>query len=107
MSKIEQAKMPVDVLYNTSNWKLVRERDGLTHYAQKASWIEWDELGRGKEGHDEPAIGRSLLLDPHRLSYTWLTTSVTEIIEQKEKYIKFRTSNSVYELFTLAGTNHK
>jgi hypothetical protein len=33
------------------------------------------------------------------MNYTWMTTIVTEIIEQREDYIKFRTSNSVYELF--------
>jgi hypothetical protein len=106
MSKIKQISIPLDdaldvILDNTSNWKLVRERDGLTHYAHKISWIEWGKLDNAIKGHDEPAIGRSLILDPHRLSYTWLTTSVAEIIEQKEKYIKFKTSNSVYELFKL------
>jgi hypothetical protein len=54
-----------------------------------------------KEKHDEPAIGRSCMLDPHRISFTWLTTSVTEIIEQRDNYIKFNTLNSVYELFRI------
>lgn len=101
MSKIEQTKIPADIVYRTSNWKLVRERDGLTQYAHKAIWIEWDEFGNSNEGHDDPAIGRSLILDSHRLSYTWLTTSVVEIIEQNENYTKFNTKNSVYELWKL------
>jgi hypothetical protein len=85
------------------NWKLVREHDGLTHYGSKFSWIEWDEDGRFKKKYDEIAIGRSLMLDPHRMSYTWLTTSITEILASTpdSSYIKFKTKNSAYELFKL------
>lgn len=101
MSKIKQVKIPIDIVDNTSNWKLVRERDGLTHYAHKISWVGWDEGGNYREGYNEPAIDRSLILDPHVLNYSWLTTTITEIIEQKEKYIKFKTLNSIYELFKL------
>jgi hypothetical protein len=83
------------------NWKLVRERDGLTNYGSRIGWIEWNEDSRFKEKHEGPAIGRSLMLDPHRMSYTWLTTIVTEIIEESPDYIKFKTSNSIYELHKL------
>jgi len=83
------------------NYKLVRERDGLTHYAREIGWIEFKEDDTFKEKHDEPAIGRSLILDPHRFSFTWLTTNVTEIVEQREDYIKFKTRNSNYELWKL------
>ena len=84
-----------------AKYKLVRERDGLTHYGREMGWIEWGEDSRFKEKYDEPAIGRSCILDPHRISFTWLTTSITEIVEQKEDYIKFNTRNSVYELWKL------
>lgn len=80
-------------------YKLVRESDGLTKYGREMGWIEWGDDSRFKEKHNEPAIGRSFILDPHRISYTWLTTSVTEIVEQRDDYIKFNTHNSVYELF--------
>ena len=83
------------------NYKLVRERDGLTHHARQIGWIEFKEDSTFKEKHDEPAIGRSLILDPHRFSFTWLTTSVTEIVEQRDDYIKFKTRNSNYELWKL------
>jgi len=83
------------------NWKLVRERDGLTNYGSRIGWIEWNEDSRFKEKHEGPAIGRSLMLDTHRMSYTWLTTIVTEIIEESPDYIKFKTSNSIYELHKL------
>ena len=82
-------------------YKLVRERDGLTHHAREIGWIEWNENGTFKEQFDDVAVGRSLILDPQRLSYTWLTTTVTEIIEQQDDYIKFNTNNSVYELFRI------
>ena len=84
-----------------AKYKLVRERDGLTHYGREMGWIEWGEDSRFKEKHDEPAIGRSCILDPHRISFTCLTTSITEIVQQKEDYIKFNTKNSVYELWKL------
>ncbi len=83
------------------NWKLVRERDGLTHYSSKFRWIEWNEDRRFRADHEDVAIGRSLMLDPHRMSYTWLTTVVTEIIEDRPDYIKFKTTNSTYELYRL------
>lgn len=84
-----------------ARYKLVRERDGLTHYGREMGWIEWGEDSRFKQKHDEPTVGRSCILDPHRISFTWLTTQVTEIVEQKEDYIKFNTRNSVYELWKL------
>ena len=90
---------------NNMKYKLVRERDGLTHHAHEMGWIEWNDNGTFKEKHNEPAIGRSCMLDPHRISFTWLTTSVTEIIEQRDNYIKFNTLNSVYELFILNKQN--
>jgi hypothetical protein len=98
MSKIEQVKINLN-LEEIFRYKLVRERDGLSNVGHKAGWIEWSEDGKFKELHDEPAVGRSLILDPQRMSYTWLTTTVTEILEQKENYIKFATTNSIYELW--------
>jgi hypothetical protein len=81
-----------------SKYTLKRLNDGLTNVGSKIGWIEWNDNGTGKNIHDEPAIGRSLILDPLHISYTWLTTTLTEIIEQKEGYIKFATKNSIYEL---------
>jgi hypothetical protein len=83
------------------NWKLVRERDGLTKHSVDVMWLEWNEEGRFKEKHTEPAVGRSLLMSPFNEFFTWQTTSVTEIMEQREDYIKFKTGNSTYELFKL------
>jgi hypothetical protein len=82
----------------TLKYTLKRLNDGLTNVGSAIGWIEWSDEGRGKEMHDEPAISRSLMLDPHVFNYTWLTTSITEIVEQREGYIKFATENSIYEL---------
>ena len=97
----EMGKLFMEDLFAQSPYKLVRERDGLTHYGREMGWIEFNEDSTFKEKHDEPAIGRSLMLDPHRFSFTWLTTNVTEIVEQRDDYIKFKTRNSNYELWKL------
>ena len=83
------------------NWKLVRERDGLTKKSKEVMWIEFNDEGRFKSKHDEPAIGRSLIMSPFNQYFTWQTTTVTEIVEQRDDYIKFKTENSNYELFKL------
>jgi hypothetical protein len=89
------------VIENDFNWKLVRERDGLINQSKEIKWLEWNDDGRFKAEHDKPAIGYSLIMSPFNQFFTWQTTVVTEIIEQKEDYIKFNTKNSVYELFKL------
>ena len=83
------------------NWKLVRERDGLTKQSKEVIWIEFNDEGRFKSKHDEPAIGRSLIMSPFNDYFTWQTTLVTEIVEQRDDYIKFKTQNSNYELWKL------
>ncbi len=81
-------------------YKLVRESDGLTKYAGKIEWIEWcDEYGTGKASHDEPKVGYSLIIDRSIMTWKWLTTPITRILDNQEKYIKFKTENSIYELF--------
>ena len=116
MSKIKQDKIPMvlteenvlkaaieqGTIENEFNWKLVRERDSLTNKSKEVIWIEWDEKGHFKSNHPEPAIGRSLLMSPFNQFYTWQTTVITEIVEQKEDYIKFKTENSIYELFKIS-----
>lgn len=82
-------------------WKLVREHDNLTKESEDVLWLEWNEDGTFKEKHDKPAVGRSLLMSPFNDFYTWQTTTITEIVEHREDYIKFKTKNSNYELFKL------
>ena len=82
-------------------YKLVRERDQLTKTSLGVKWLEFGEDGRYKADYPEVAVGRSLLMSPFGPSFTWQTTLVTEIVEQREDYIKFNTENSSYELFVL------
>mgnify|MGYP003339679201 FL=1 len=83
------------------NWKLVREHDGLTNQSKEVMWLEWNEEGRFKAKHDKPAIGYSLIMSPFNQFFTWQTTSVTEIVEERDDYVKFHTRNSTYELFRI------
>ena len=80
-------------------YKLVREHDGLVKTGNVAYWVEWDENSRGKKPHQEPAIGYSFVLDFMYGDYIWLTTQVEEILSRQDNYIKFKTKNSIYELF--------
>jgi hypothetical protein len=89
------------VIENEFNWKLVRERDGLTKQSKEVMWLEFNDEGRFKSKHDEPAVGRSLMMSPFTFSFTWQTTPITEIVEEREDYIKFKTQNSNYELWKL------
>lgn len=83
-------------------YQLERERDRLTKQGEQLKWVEWNEKGWAKELHDEPAVGRSCILDPqHMYAYTWLTTEVTEILEQTSATVKFKTKNSTYTLTNL------
>jgi len=97
MSKLNQIKIPVDI--QTNNWKLVRERDGLTKQSTEVMWVEWNEDGTFKDKHDTPSISRSLIMSPFNQFFTWQTTTITEIVEQRDDYIKFKTENSNYELW--------
>jgi hypothetical protein len=66
-------------------------------------WLEWNEDGRVKSyKHDEPLIGRSLIMSPFNDYFTWQTTTITEIVEESDGYLKFKTQNSNYELFRLS-----
>lgn len=96
MSKIERPEIYISS--PVYNWELVRERDNLTKKSEKIIWLEFNENGTFKSKHDEPAIGRSLLMSPFSLFFTWQTTPITEIIENTADVIKFKTENSVYTL---------
>ena len=113
MSKLKQTKIPVTlgldnilqlaveqgVIENEFNWKLVRERDGLTKQSKDIKWLEFNEDGTFKEQFQKAEIGRSLIMSPFNDFFTWQTTPITEIIEERiGGYVKFKTGNSTYEL---------
>jgi hypothetical protein len=86
---------------NEFNWKLLRERDGLLKQSKEVMWIEFNEEGRFKSKYDEPAMGRSLIMSPFNDFFTWQTTTITEVISNREDYKEFKTKNSHYRLFKL------
>jgi hypothetical protein len=100
MTKIKQPKITIPQV--EPKWKLVRERDGLTKQSAGIVWLEFNENGTFKSKHDEPAVGRSLLMSPFSMFFAWQTTEITEILEQTEDYLKFKTLNSTYELWKLS-----
>jgi hypothetical protein len=89
------------VIENEFNWKLVREHDGLVNQSKEVMWLEFNDIGYFKEKHNKPAVGRSLLMSPFNQFFTWQTTSITEIVEEQDNYIRFKTQNSTYELFKI------
>ena len=86
---------------NEFNWKLHRERDGLLKQSKEVMWIEFNEEGRFKSKHDEPTIGRSLIMSPFNNFFTWQTTTITEVIVNREDYKEFKTNTRHYRLFKL------
>ena len=99
-SKIDSIKIPVQIRYEEGyNYRLVRERDNMMCTSFAIKWLEFDKEGRYKADFQSAAIGRSLIMSPFNIYFTWQTTPVTEILEEKDNYIKFATENSIYELF--------
>ena len=108
LSQSEDGTLHLDELFEQiygkeeeHKYKLVRERDNLTKTSAGVKWLEFDENGRYKADFPQIAVGRSLIMSPFGPSFTWQTTPVVEIVEQREDYIKFKTENSNYELFKI------
>jgi hypothetical protein len=40
-------------------------------------------------------------MSPFNDFFTWMTTDITEILENQDDYVKFKTQNSNYELWKL------
>lgn len=84
---------------------LKRVYDGAGDSGARIEAIRWNDDGTFKEiAGDKPIVGCSLLVGSVTArSYSdqdyWLTTVVTEILEERDGYIRFKTSNSEYELF--------
>lgn len=80
-------------------YKLIRKKDGLINVSEKVTFIEFDENGLFLKQHEKADIGLSLLMSPFIRYFTWQTTLITEILEDQENYLHFKTENSEYELF--------
>lgn len=89
--------------------RLRRKSDGAGDSGANSQAIQWKEDGTfDKVVSDRPTIGCSMLVGSvtarsySRQDY-WLTTPVTEILEEKEDdnglYVMFKTGNSIYEFW--------
>jgi len=86
-----------------------RIKDGKGDEGSRVEAIVWNKDGTFKAIIDnKPVVGCSLLVGSVTArSYSdkdyWLTTEVTEILEEKETsgklYVKFKTGNSIYEFW--------
>ena len=80
-------------------------REEMKDGGARVEAIEWNEDGSLKEVKDnKPVVGCSLLVGSVTArSYShqdyWLTTPITEIVEENNEYTLFKTENSTYKLF--------
>lgn len=65
--------------------------------SSKVDFITFDDEGKYKSHSIEPSVGSSLVLNGI-FNYSWKTTDIEEILEQKDNYLKFKTKNSIYLL---------
>lgn len=82
---------------------LKRLSDGKGDVGARSEAIAWNEDGTLKEivSH-KPTIGCSMLVGSvtartYQHQDYWLTTVVSEILEDTGDYVKFKTGNSIYE----------
>lgn len=86
--------------------RLIRESDGEGEVGARSESIQWKEDGTfDKVVSNRPVVGCSMLVGSVTArSYSdrdyWLTTKITEILEEKEEdgnlYVRFKTGNSIY-----------
>lgn len=85
----------------THNWEAERLNDGLKKRSLSIRFVEFDELGRAKELHEEPKPGYAFIMSPFGPNFTWMTSVITEVITFSEDYIHFKTENSEYKVSKL------
>lgn len=82
---------------------LKRVTDGAGDSGSMSMLIFINEQGKTEFKHDaKPEVGCQIAVgSTHARSYAeqdyWQTTEVTEIIEERDDYVKFKTRNSIYE----------
>jgi hypothetical protein len=95
-NKIDQPKVFIDLMKD--NYILTRSDDEKQITVSVIKFIEWSEDGIGGLTHDEPAIGRSIIVNPTvGGNYKLLTTVITEIINENT----FKTKNNTYTIHKL------
>ena len=88
-----------------SDVTLTKKESGEIFRGEIVKFIEFDENGKFKAMHDKHQVGFSCIINPQYMNYTWMTTPITEIIEEgwdmQTDILVFKTKNSTYELYIL------
>lgn len=82
-------------------YKLVRINDNLIKESLGILFVEWNEDKSFKRNHSEPKVGFTLYMGFLHIEDVWMTTAITEIIEQTDNLLHFKTENSEYKLFNM------
>lgn len=84
-------------------YRLTRLRDGAGDSGPMSQTIEWDDDEKATICENaRPKVGASMrvgtfIARSYQWQDWWVTTPVTEIIEETENYCRFKTQNSEYE----------
>jgi hypothetical protein len=82
-------------------YKLVRINDNLIKESLGILFVEWNEDKSFKKNHSEPKVGFTLYMGFLHIEDVWMTSAITEIIEQTDDLLHFKTENSEYKLFNI------
>jgi hypothetical protein len=77
---------------------LTRKKDGKVVEGNDVIYVEFGEDGRYANYSREFKVGTNLVVDFKVGNFKWMTTKITNILEQTENYIIFVTLNSEYRL---------
>jgi hypothetical protein len=80
---------------------LTRKRDGKVVKGNDVIYVEFGEDGRYANYSREFKVGTNLVVDFKVGNFKWMTTKITNILEQTENYVIFVTLNSEYKLETI------
>lgn len=90
---------------------LKRVDDDLVKVGDRANWITWKSDATYQDLVDQPEIESSLVIDISSVSWTWMTSAITQIIEDKideeYRFIHFKTENSEYHLHITKSDDRK
>lgn len=74
--------------------KITRETDGVS-FTGSLNYIDWDDYGVAVMTSHKPIVGSSVCIDCENApNYTWLTSTITELISEYEVI----TENSTYKI---------
>jgi hypothetical protein len=73
--------------------KLVREADNLVREGT-IEFVLFDKNGSGKNIQLQPEIGASCIVNRTENSFTWMTSEITKVVNNRE----FETKNNKYKI---------